>query len=62
MNIKYLKKDDIFFLEMHISRLCQTIDNKEELEVRLKSTNDKIRIIQKQIYELEDKGYQKHKK
>ena len=59
MRIKYLKKNDILYLEMHVSRLCQMIDNKAELEVRLKSTNDKIRIIQKQIYEIEDKGYPK---
>ena len=58
MRFKYLKKNDILYLEMHISRLCEMIDNKAELEVRLKSTNDKIRIIQKQIYEIEDKGYQ----
>jgi len=58
MNIKYLKKDDIFFLELHISRLCEMIDNKAELEVRLKSTNDEIRIIQLKLHEIEEKGYQ----
>ena len=57
MRFKYLKKNDILYLEMHISRLCEMIDNKAELEVRLKSTNDKIRIIQQKLHEIEDKGY-----
>ena len=58
MRIKYLKKNDILYLEMHISRLCEMIDNKAELEVRLKSTNDEIRIIQLKLHEIEEKGYQ----
>jgi len=57
MRFKYLNKGDTLFLEAHISRLCQFIDNRAKAEQELKYSEEMIKEIQQQIYEIQLRGY-----